>query len=93
MTGYRFSTLIAALGLVLAAALGLAGWSASGTTAPTGTISATLLAFSCTLLLITTSFSRRNLADVYQGSWTGSLLTRGWVCGPNEAQVLASVQG
>ena len=31
--------------------------------------------------------------DVYQGSWTDSLLTRGWVCGPNEAQVLASVQG
>ncbi|CAB4956563.1 unannotated protein [freshwater metagenome] len=31
-------------------------------------------------------------SDVYQGSWTGSLLTRGWVCGPNEAQVFASVQ-
>jgi transposase InsO family protein len=32
-------------------------------------------------------------AEVYQGSWTDSLLTRGWVCGPASKEVLASVQG
>jgi hypothetical protein len=31
--------------------------------------------------------------EVYQGSWTDSLLTRGWVCGPASKEVLASVQG
>jgi copper chaperone CopZ len=31
--------------------------------------------------------------EVYQGSWTRSLLTRGWVCGPETKEVLASVQG
>ena len=87
MTGYRFSTLIAALGLVLAAALGLAGWSASGTTAPTGTISATLLAFSCTLLLITTSFSRRNLAGQAGFRRFGWLLA---VCGLGLVMVMGA---
>ena len=31
--------------------------------------------------------------EVYQGSWTRSLLTRGWVRGPETKEVLASVQG
>ena len=30
---------------------------------------------------------------VYQGSWTGFHLTRGWVCGPKSKEVLTAVQG
>jgi hypothetical protein len=49
-------------------------------------------------LLVWTTKSTRNLAEaltqseVYQGSWTDPLLTRGWVCGPASKEVLASVQ-
>ena len=40
---------------------------------------------------IRSSISTRS--GVYRGSWTSSLLTRGWVCDPKPKEVLTAVQG
>ncbi len=34
-----------------------------------------------------------DVTGVFHGSWTSSLLTRGWVCGPKSKEVLTAVQG
>ena len=57
--------------------------------------SAGVLPFLCVPELVVAGFAEQRTTGtgVYQGSWTRSLLTRGWVRGPQSEEVLAAVQG